>query len=76
MHKTPLQISLHETSMVCGRSFDAYSILFLVAIYTAFVIVLSYKPVQISFFSYIFFYLPLFLINHNAICYLAIILFT
>ena len=30
MHKTSLQISLHETSMVCGRSIDAYvNVLFL-----------------------------------------------
>ena len=32
MNKTSLQISLHETSMVCGRSFEAYVNVFLVYI--------------------------------------------
>ena len=30
MHKTSLQISFHETSMVCVRSLDAYVSVFLV----------------------------------------------
>ena len=30
MHKTSLQISLHDTSMVCGPSFEAFVKVFLI----------------------------------------------